>query len=174
MLGLKVHSFTDRTIVVLKWQHVAFDALGMQHVVNGWMKVLWGREDEVPTPCGVDKDPFEPLATGARKPTERHLLMDRKVGIWGMLKWGAGYGIDMLVRAKENRMVCVPRSFWEPQLEKALQELRKEAEINGEDPDKVFLTEGDILTAWTMKCVVGSMNMDPNRVVRGVVNTLTA
>ncbi|EGS23685.1 uncharacterized protein CTHT_0003820 [Thermochaetoides thermophila DSM 1495] len=169
VLGLKVHSFTDRTIVVLKWQHVAFDALGMQHVVNGWMKVLWGREDEVPTPCGVDKDPFEPLATGARKPTERHLLMDRKVGIWGMLKWGAGYGIDMLVRAKENRMVCVPRSFWEPQLEKALQELRKEAEINGEDPDKVFLTEGDILTAWTMKCVVGSMNMDPNRVVAGSI-----
>jgi len=165
-VGLRVNSFTDKTIAVLHWQHVAFDALGMQYVVEGWISMLWGREDEIPTPCGIDGDPFDPLAKGTRPVTEPHLLTEKRVGIGGMLKWGLGYGVDMLVRAKENRMVCVPESYWRPQLDKALAELRDEATEKGEDPSKVFLTEGDIMTAWTMKNVVRSMNMDPNRTVK--------
>jgi hypothetical protein len=165
VLGLRVNSFTDKTVAVLQWQHVAFDALGMQYVVENWERMLWGKEDEIPTPCGLDSDPFAPLAEGTRPATEPHLLTDRRVGLGGMLQWGLGYGIDMLVRAKENRMVCVPESYWRPQLEKALAELRAEAAEKGEDVSKVFLTEGDILTAWTMRCVVAPLDMDPKRTV---------
>lgn len=169
VLGLRVNSFTDKTIAVLQWQHVAFDALGMQYVVEGWSNMLWGKEHEIPTPCGLDSDPFEALAKGTRKPTEPHLLMDKKVGIGGMLKWGLGYGFDMLARAKENRMVCIPQSYWKTQMEKAIEELRAEATEKGEDPSEVFLTEGDIITAWTMKSVVGPQDMDPNRTVAGSI-----
>ncbi|KAF9883846.1 hypothetical protein FE257_002737 [Aspergillus nanangensis] len=165
VLGLRVNSFTDKTIVVLQWQHVAFDALGMQYVVEGWSNMLWGKADEIPTPCNIASDPFDALAQGSRPTTEEHILADRRVGLGGMLKWGLGYGVDMLVRAKENRMVCVPETYWRPQLEKALEELRAEAIATGEDPAKVFLTENDIMTAWTLRCVVGQMGMSPDRTV---------
>ncbi|KAK0621645.1 hypothetical protein B0T17DRAFT_618069 [Bombardia bombarda] len=129
------------------WQHVVFDALGMQYVVENWSAMLWGREPEIPTPCGLHSDPFNPLAEGTRLVTEPHVLPDQRVGLGGMLKWGLGYGVDMLVRAKENRMVCVPETCWRPQLGKALAELLAEALEKGEDVDKVFLTEKDVLVA---------------------------
>ncbi|KAL3463678.1 hypothetical protein BJX64DRAFT_256708 [Aspergillus heterothallicus] len=165
VLGLRVNSFTDSTIVTLQWQHVTFDALGMQYVVEGWSAMLWGREDEIPTPCGIDADPFDVLATGSRAPGEEHVLKDRKVGWGGILKWGLGYGVDMVLRAKENRMVCIPETFWRTQHEKALGELRAEAIQSGEDPSKVFLTENDILTAWILRCTVGEMQAQPDRTV---------
>ncbi|KAJ5167927.1 Transferase [Penicillium canariense] len=165
VLGLRVNSFTDKTIVVLQWQHVAFDALGLQYVVEGWSAMLWGKTTEIPTPCKIDSDPFDSLARGSRPQTEEHVLSEKRVGLGGMLRWGLGYGIDMLIRSKENRMVCVPESHWRPQLEKALQELRALAVEKGEDPSKVFLTENDILTAWILRCVVGEMGMSPSRTV---------
>ena len=168
VLGLRVNSFTDKTVVVISWQHVTFDALGMQYVVQNWSKMLHGQESEVPTPCAADGvDPFLSLATGSREPTEQHILMDKKVGMGGMLKWGLGYGVDMLVRAKENRMICLPQVYWQTQLDKALEELRAEARQKGEDESKVFLTEGDILAAWTLRTVVASLpnQIDPERTV---------
>ncbi|KAL2816431.1 hypothetical protein BDW59DRAFT_177364 [Aspergillus cavernicola] len=164
-LGLRVNSFTDKSIAVLQWQHVAFDALGMQYVVEGWSAMLWERADTIPTPRSVDTDPFEAFANGSRPTTEQHILADKNVGWGGILKWGLGYGIDMLVRAKENRMVSIPETYWRPQPEKALEELRAKAVANGEDASKVFLTENDILTAWILRCVVGPMGMSPDRTV---------
>ena len=165
VLGPRINSFTDKTIVVLQWQHVAFDALGMQYVIEGWSAVLWGKAEEIPTPCGTDLDPFDILAKGTRPATEPHILTDRRVGLGGIIKWGLGYGVDMLVRSKENRMVCVPETYWRPQLDKALEELRVVAVEKGEDPSKVFLTENDILTAWTLRSIVISMEMNPSRTV---------
>ncbi|KAL2851086.1 hypothetical protein BJY01DRAFT_233048 [Aspergillus pseudoustus] len=165
VLGLRVNSFTDKTIMTLQWQHVAFDALGMQYLVEGWIAMLWGREAEIPKPCGTETDPFGVLATGSRAPKERHVLTDRKVGWGGILKWGLGYGVDMVLRAKENRIVCIPQTFWRSQLEKALEELRGEAIEKGEDPSKIFLTENDILTAWILRCTVGEMQASPDRTV---------
>ncbi|KAJ4414023.1 hypothetical protein N0V85_003325 [Neurospora sp. IMI 360204] len=169
VLGLRVNSFTDRTVVVLQWQHVTFDALGLQYVVDAWQLILHGRENEVLTPCGIDGDPFDPLATGSAVATEEHVLNDRRVGMGGILKWALGYGADMILRAKDNGMVCIPESYWRPQYEKALEELRAEAVEKGEDPSKVFLTENDVITAWIMRCVVESMNMDPKRTVAGSI-----
>ena len=92
-------------------------------------------------------------------------MLDKRVGLGGMLKWGLGYGVDMLLRAKENRMVCIPQAYWQPQLDKALAELRAEAVDKGEDVATVFLTENDVITAWILRCVVSSMEMDPARTV---------
>ncbi|KAL4812936.1 hypothetical protein BDW67DRAFT_118151 [Aspergillus spinulosporus] len=165
VLGLRVNSFTDKTVVTLQWQHVAFDALGMQYVVEGWSAMLWGKGDSIPTPVSPESDPFDVLATGARPTTEKHILADKKVGWGGILKWGLGYGVDMLLRAKENRMVCIPESYWRPQMERALQELREEARSTGADESRVFLTENDIVTAWILRCVVGQAGMSPDRTV---------
>ncbi|CAI7640261.1 unnamed protein product [Penicillium pancosmium] len=165
VVGLRVNSFTNKTIVVLQWQHVAFDALGLQYVVEGWSAMLWNKQAEIPTPCDFNMDPFHSFADGTKPATEKHILAGNRVGLGGMLKWGLGYGVDMLVRAKDNRMVCVPESYWGPELEKALGELREEAIEKGEDPSKVFLTENDVLTAWILRCVVAEMEMNTNRTV---------
>ncbi|KAL4934873.1 hypothetical protein BDV06DRAFT_234997 [Aspergillus oleicola] len=169
VLGLRVNTFTDKTIVTIQWQHVAFDALGLQYVVEAWIAMLWGRdgEGEIPTPCPIDSDPFDILKTGSlsREPTEEHILKDRRVGWGGLLKWWLGYGVDMLLRAKENRMVCIPERFWRPQLDKALQELREQALEKGDDPGKVFLTENDILTACILRWTVAEMQSSPDRTV---------
>jgi hypothetical protein len=169
VLSLRVNSFTDKTLVTFQWQHVAFDALGMQYLIENWAHMLHGRDSAIPTPCGTETDPFNVIATGARQATEEHVLMDRRVGLGGILKWGLGYGVDVLLREKENRIVCIPETYWKPQYERALQELRAEALEQGEDPSKVFLTENDILTAWIIRCVVNSMDMDPKRTVAGSI-----
>jgi hypothetical protein len=137
----------------------------MQYVVEGWNDMLWGDEDDIPDPCEMDPDPFDALAKGTRPTTEEHVLSKTRVGLGGMLKWGLGYGVDMLLRAKENRMVCVPQTYWQAQHDKALGELREEAVANGEDVSKVFLTENDVLTAWIMRCVITPLNMSPDRPV---------
>ncbi|KAL4974581.1 hypothetical protein BDW66DRAFT_161145 [Aspergillus desertorum] len=142
VLGLRVNSFTGRTVDAAM-ARAAFDALGMQYVVEGWSAMLWGQEYKISTPVSLESDPFIALATG----------------------WGLGYGVDMLLRAKENRMICVPESYWRPQMEKALGELRKEARSTGEDESKVFLAENDIVTALILRCVVGQMGMSPDRTV---------
>jgi len=80
--------------------------------VENWARILYGREDEVPTLCGSDGDLFEVLGSRTRGARERHVLADRQVGLWGMVKWGLGPGLDMLVREKDNRMVCMPEGFW--------------------------------------------------------------
>ncbi|KAJ5788143.1 Transferase [Penicillium paradoxum] len=165
VVGLRVNSFTDKTVVVLQWQHVAFDALGLQYVVEGWSSMLWGKATEVLTPCGLDSDPFNTLREGLRPTTEEHVLKDKRVGLGGLLRWGLGYGVDMVLRAKENRMVCIPETYWRAQWEKAIEELRAEAAANGEDPSKVFLTENDVLTAWILRCVVREMGSSPGRTV---------
>lgn len=109
--------------------------------------MLWGKECDILTPCSYDPDPFDILAQGTRPATEVHVLADRRIGICGMLKWGLGFGVDMLLRAKENRMICIPGSFWRPQLEKALEELRAGVVADGGDSGEVFLTENDVVTA---------------------------
>lgn len=68
-------------------------------------------------------------------------------------------------------MVCIPETYWRPQWEKAVEELRTEAIANGEDPSKVFLTENDVLTAWILRCVVGEMGMNPERTVSSDTRT---
>ncbi|KAK1761160.1 hypothetical protein QBC47DRAFT_313557 [Echria macrotheca] len=167
VLGLRVHSFTDRTVVVLSWQHVAFDALGMKAVVQAWEGVLSGKK-EIPVP--VRGDPFSELGMEGEKGEEEHVLRDKRLSVMGMLRWGMGYGVDMLVREKENRMVCVPERCWRGWWEVAVKELREEeTQKTGGDPESVFLTENDVLTAWILRCVVVSMGMDPGRTVAGSI-----
>lgn len=100
MLGLRVHSFHDATLVALQWQHVAFDALGLQYVLEAWSSILWGRPDDIPTPHGGQEgrdggDPFSAtLAQGLAPLTgEQHVLADGRVGIAGIARWWLGYGM---------------------------------------------------------------------------------
>ncbi|EFW99006.1 hypothetical protein CMQ_4858 [Grosmannia clavigera kw1407] len=130
----------------------------MPYVVEGWQAMLRDQPETVPTPVPYTTDPFASLASSDDdtdgKVQEDHVLLQRRAGFGGILKWGLGYGVDMLLRAKDNGKLCVPASFWRPQYEQALAELRAEAVAAGTDPAAVFLTENDVVTAWIIRCVV--------------------
>ncbi|KAG6365959.1 hypothetical protein INS49_000135 [Diaporthe citri] len=156
VLDLRVHTFDDSTLVTLQWQHVAFDALGLQYVLEAWGAMLWGHcgPDDVPTPHGgqAGSGGSDPLwrdiratstsynrgAARSCRQEDRHCRY-RQVGL--------GYGIDVALRAKDNRM------------------LRAVAVGKGQDPEKVFMTDNDIITTFILRCVVAASSMHPDKLV---------
>ncbi|TLS29647.1 hypothetical protein PpBr36_00606 [Pyricularia pennisetigena] len=165
-VALRVHAFAGgTTLVCLQWQHVAMDIMALKELCAAWTAVLAGRADRVPVPFGADSDPFEPLVSGTRPASETHVLEGRQAGLLGLFKWMSGYAYDMLVRKHEWRVLCAPRAFWQPRLEAAVETLRGEASARGEDPTKVFLSEGDILLAWIVRCLVVPRNLKPSTTV---------
>jgi len=162
--SLRVNSFTDKTIVALEWHHTVFDAIGMQYVFEGWQSMLWGRDDEIPTPFDKDSDPFATLGQGTWSAGQKHVLADRQLRMASLLRWVLRYFVDNYARKSEIRMVCIPEASWRGWLDKALEELRAEAVAKGADPSSVFLTENDIVSAWLLKHTVEYM--DPNWMVR--------
>lgn len=149
-LGLFVTTFRNKTFVSLYWPHVAFDAMGKHAIIDGWTKVMQGREDEIPEPLGYDTDP---LADFGKNATEKHVLADRRVGNLGM----AGYAlrnITGLAGPKEIRMVCLPATFWE----KMVADVREELKANAGDGEVPFVTEGDVITSWWTRVCCCHMN----------------
>jgi hypothetical protein len=137
-LGLHIVSFEDKTLVTMYWMHTLMDAMGKKALLDAWILILQGREEEVKIPHGADFDPLEHLG---RNPTELHKLEEKRIGIWGLVGYALGQ-LPNLWRKRETRMVCVPPSFLEKLREGAIQELTAEGEENP------FLSEGDVLCAW--------------------------
>ncbi|KAH8176624.1 family regulatory protein [Sarocladium implicatum] len=149
-LGLFITTFRNKTCVSLYWPHVAFDAMGKHAIIDGWIKVLQDRQDEIPEPIGFDTDP---LADFGKNATEKHLLADKRVGNVGM----AGYAlrnITGLVGPKEIRMVCLPAVFWQ----KMVADVRDDLKRGAEHSEAPFVTEGDVITAWWTRVCCSHMD----------------
>ena len=158
VLGLHIVSFNDSTLVTLHWLHVACDALGFKAMMDSWVLMMQGREDEVLPLHGYDYDPLKELGKHA---TEKHLLADKRLTMAGTLQFGVRNGPDFTMRAKENRMVFIPRWFIEKKRNAVLEELRASA-ADGEEP---FVTEGDVLVAWWTRLAVSHIPADSTRTV---------
>ncbi|KAI1638273.1 hypothetical protein F4809DRAFT_601081 [Biscogniauxia mediterranea] len=154
-LGLHVVSFTDATLVVLYYNHTSFDLLGWGALMTAWTHVLHGRESLVATPVGGDpgSDDFDSLRNLGTNPTERHVLADRHMPLSSLVGYGFRNVVDMAVRAKENRIVCVPGAFVQKLRAEALAELEAAAGP-GEKP---FVSEADVLAAWWARIAVTSL-----------------
>lgn len=137
--GLRVVSFKDATIVNIHWLHIAADAMALKAILDNWVLVLQGREDEIPLQIGFDEDPLRELGL---HPTEAYELAGSELSRWGTLSYAARNGYSIALGKKENRTVCIPGPFLEKLRQTALQELRDEGK---KDP---FLTDNDVITAW--------------------------
>ena len=139
LTGLRIVSYTDATIVDLHWLHIAADAMGLKAILENWVLVLKGREDEVPSTHGFEEDPLKDLGT---KPTEKFELEGKELSRWGTASYALRNGYTIAVGKKENRTICIPQPF--------LQQLRKTAlkELAAEGVKDPFLTDNDLLTAW--------------------------
>ncbi|KAF3764794.1 hypothetical protein M406DRAFT_260763 [Cryphonectria parasitica EP155] len=151
VLGLRIVSFTDSTLVTIHWLHVASDAMGLRAIVDSWVLILQGREDEVPSLHGFDEDPLRELGM---HPEETYEVASSALGSLATGSYVLRNGYRLLVGKKENRTVCIPPRFWQKMREDCLQELR-----DAGDPS-AFLTENDVLTAWWSRLAVCHLPAD--------------
>ncbi|SPJ76312.1 uncharacterized protein FTOL_06043 [Fusarium torulosum] len=154
MLGLHVVSFKDATLVTLHWLHVACDALGMQALVDGWVRSMEGRE--IPEQQGYD---YDPLAELGKHPKEKHMLADQRMTTASLLTYGFKNGYSLTVGAKETRMVCIPGWFLKKLYASAIKELTAAGVEN------LFLTENDVLVAWWSRIAISHLPSDSDRPV---------
>lgn len=144
-LCVHVISFRDKTVVSVYWPHSLFDAMGMKVMLDAWTLVLEGREDDIVPPFGFDREVLGELGT---HPTRPHALADKLMTTSQLVMYGLRNVADMTLRAKENRMVCIPAAF--------VEKLRAEAaeDLAAEGQEKTWVSEGDVLAAWWLRLAI--------------------
>ncbi|KAK1673230.1 hypothetical protein BDP55DRAFT_556780 [Colletotrichum godetiae] len=141
-LSLHIESFNDATLVSLTWLHTLFDGMGRQELLIAWTATLEGRDNDVKPFHGFDTDPLTELG---KNPTEPFVLADQQLSVWGLIRFILRYLWDIIRHpSEENRIACIPAAHI-----KALKEqVKEELSAQNAGPDKLFASEGDIVTAF--------------------------
>ncbi|KAI1136067.1 hypothetical protein F5Y05DRAFT_392812 [Hypoxylon sp. FL0543] len=143
-LSLHIVSFTDATVVSLSWPHTLLDAMGRKELLDAWIAVLEGRDEDVKPLHGVLHDPLESLGMD---PHEPYVLAHRLLSPLQALMFAASYIWSIFWSpVEETRMLCVPASHVHCLHRGALDYLAAQS-----DPDekvKPFVSEGDVLSSW--------------------------
>jgi hypothetical protein len=167
-LGLHIASFDDATIVTITWLHTLLDAMGRSALLRAWMAVLEGREEDVPDFVGFNTDPLADLGKAETTATkEEFVLKDKKLSGLGMLRFIFNYLWELYwYPVEEGRMVCMPASHFSEikaqafadlqSLDPALITFTNNTTTTSNEKPKPFLSDGDILTAWTTRLLVTS------------------
>lgn len=155
--GLRVVSFHDATVVVLSWLHAAFDITAKRALLEAWILMMEGREDEIPTPYSHQEDPLSELG---KYVLEEPKLGDRRLSTFAMVGWGLSNIPDYFQR-QETRVVCLPAGFVEELRATALEQLT----ATGDDGGNQLLSENDVLAAWLARLAVIHYAPDSDRTV---------
>ncbi|KAI1378576.1 hypothetical protein F4677DRAFT_371387 [Hypoxylon crocopeplum] len=147
-LSLHIVSFTDATIVSLSWPHTLLDAMGRRALLDAWIAVLEGRDDDVKPLHGVLHDP---LLTLGSNPQEPYVLAHRRLSPLQALLFAISYIWMTLFwwRGEDTRMVCVPAAHV-----KALHQGARDylaAQCDEDEKVKPFVSEGDVLSGWVTR-----------------------
>ncbi|KAJ5090283.1 hypothetical protein N7532_008967 [Penicillium argentinense] len=156
---LHVTSFRDATIASLVWPHMLMDAVGGQALLAAWSSVLAGREDEVPGISGAREDILQhPSITAEDDDDKEEFILERiRLKGFSVLRFHLRLVWDKIWNGRrERRAIFLPKSFYEKIKTRAQQEIRANAPETEPVP---FVSEGDILTAWTTRAIALS---EPN------------
>lgn len=148
ILGLHVTSFKNATIVAVVWPHAVAGALGIKEIFAAWSKALRG-EEHVPPLLGARKDVLDGLVADTGRQVKYNPGSGEIKG-FGFIKFLLRIVWTVLWRPKvEARVIFLPRQF--------VSQLRgasmKEIEAVSGGSNSPFLSEGDVLTAWTSRFV---------------------
>lgn len=144
MLGLRVISFKDATLVTLSCSHLLFDGLGRKAVMAAWSSVLHGREEKIMDLQGVFEDPLARLGTQAEVRYKHEL---RVMGLRQLVM----FGIRALLRRTffksdvKDYVVCVPDFHMGKLRRSAIEDIANTSNAPAVAP---FLSDSDILCAW--------------------------
>lgn len=151
LLSLHVTSFADATVVAVAWPHVLMDAMGLQALLRNWSLVLNGRAGEVLPLIGVHNDPMQEAVESDTRPKEELVVEKLAVGPLGIIillfrllwlkLWSPGF---------ERRTVVLPQDT----LHRLCQRARRD--IDKEHDKSAFISEGDVLAAWSARMLAAS------------------
>lgn len=142
-LSLHVVNFTDATLVMLCWPHLATDAIGLRTLAKAWNLVLAGREAEVPRMLSFRDDPLATAGCDA-KFQERHFQEDIRLKRPWLILWAMRYLLDTWFWPKmEPSGVVLSREAVRKLKEAAIASLPEE-----EGGGKHFISTGDVISAW--------------------------
>lgn len=148
ILGLHVTSFKNATIVTVVWPHAVAGALGIKEIFAAWSKALRG-EEHVPPLLGARKDVLD----GVGSNTDLQIQYNPGTGEikgWGFVRFFLRLVWSVLWRPKvESRAIFLPHQFVSQLRATSMEEIKAVHE-GGISP---FLSEGDVLTAWTSRFV---------------------
>ena len=168
-LSLHITSFDDATLVALSWPHTLMDVMGQQALLRGWSLVLAGRESEVPPMLGAREDAICVAADAPMENEEEFKLGEKQLTGWAMLQFGLRFAWDLLWnRVVESRTIFLPKRIVVDLQRQAQNDLA--ATQNGREED-LFISEGDVLTAWAVRMVASSL---PQRRPVTVLHALNA
>ncbi|CAH0051352.1 unnamed protein product [Clonostachys solani] len=140
--------FADATVVAFIWPHAVAGALGLKNILSAWSEAL--KDDgNIPELLGARKDVLDGIGT-SKDCTAPYVLDNLELRGWGFAKFAFRLMWTVVWRPKvEARTICLPRDF--------VSELRlattKELEEAQGPGDNVFVSEGDVLTAWLARFV---------------------
>ncbi|KNG50040.1 hypothetical protein TW65_02958 [Stemphylium lycopersici] len=149
-ISVHMTSFTNATLVGLSFPHTMMDVMGQSALLQAWSLVLSGRATEVPPVLGAKEDMIRTITDTIDPNPEPYVLKPKLLQGLGMLKFGARFGWDMVTGAAvESRTMCLTKE--------TMTQLREQAEDDlsaSSDGEKApFVSDGDILTAWSMRAV---------------------
>lgn len=153
-LSLYITSFNNATLVALSWPHTLMDVMGQQALLRGWSLVLAGRESEVPPMLGAREDAICAAVDAPVEKEEEYSLGQKRLKGLAMAMFGLRFAGDLLLNSVvETRTIFLPK--------KAVAELRRQAQeglpVQDDGTEKPFISEGDVLTAWTLRAVASSL-----------------
>lgn len=167
-LGLHVVVFTDATLVSVTFPHTMCDLLGLQAIVDNWVRVLVGKEDEVVPLLGVHDDPLTGIGQGAlNKFEEPWALSNQILGGFGWIRFVFNMIWDAIrLGQSQQHMIYLPASSLQRLRESAMADLASGTAnqiVNDWHPQNTFLTDNDILTAWMTRMAAHSLPQNSTR-----------
>lgn len=159
IFGLHVITFTDTTLVVLKYSHVIMDGGGSEALMRAWSNVLRGRGDLVPPLGGARNDPLDTIRE-CREAAEPYVLADKRIeSAFLMPDDGKAppSGPDWDTSSPESRWRTISLS------PDALTSIIAEAKISVPiypDGPKIFVSEDDMVTAWLTRTIASALPED--------------
>ncbi|USP73357.1 uncharacterized protein yc1106_00631 [Curvularia clavata] len=200
-LGLHIVNFQDATLVTLTWLHALLDGMGRRALLNAWVAVLEGRDDDVPEFWGYDFDPLEdlgaPLKDDARSIENSPASKEKQHRFWmatqGIKTWllrllsfksAFAYLYSRIFGSSQingGRMIYMPPSYMTRLRTEAMRDLASldssQITYNTSSPanPKPFLSDGDIISAWLVQRLAVSdlklLKSPPSRPVQ-IINVL--
>ncbi|KAF9735690.1 hypothetical protein PMIN06_006779 [Paraphaeosphaeria minitans] len=148
MISLHITSFQNGTLVGLSWPHTLMDVMGQQALLRAWSLVLAGRMSEVPPMLGAKEDFLIKAADQSETLREEYVLKPQIMKTWALVKVLMNFVWDLFwYRTAETRTIFLPKDTVANLRLEARTELRPEEEVS----------EGDVLTAWTMRAVASAL-----------------
>ncbi|KAK2791553.1 hypothetical protein FQN52_004742 [Onygenales sp. PD_12] len=153
LISLHVTSFTNATIVVFSWPHVLMDAMGTRALLHNWSLVLNGKEEEVSAVVSAREDILEkPELEG--ESLNQDLVIERKqITTARLLIFATRMAFQSIFGPgfEERAMVLEEKHFHELK-SRAQSELASTVGCKSE-ANELFITDGDVLAAWTAHMV---------------------